>query len=169
MMQCGRVALMRSARVGHHIATCMTRVMTLPGRTGAIREYEQNRRTSSSKFMVHAADAVEVRERTRDAPLWASFAKHRAHEIAVMILCPDQTRRSRKVVEDADTSVTTITVESETAVTEKATVIKTTEEKSVSSVAETVLKHETVHEVADDSTCSTRSRRVPDRRTLLTS
>ena len=64
----------------------------------------------------------------------------------------------------------TITVESETqAVTEKATVIKATEEKSVSSVAEIVLKHETVREVTDDSTCSTRSRRVPDRRTLLTS
>ena len=45
-----------------------------------------------------------------------------------------------------------ITVKSETAqaVTEKATVIKATEEKSVSSVAETVLKHETVHEVAID-------------------
>ena len=53
------------------------------------------------------------------------------------------------------------------AVAEKATVIKTTEEKSVSNVAETVLKHETVLEVADDSTC--RSRRVPNRRTLLTS
>ena len=50
------------------------------------------------------------------------------------------------------------------AVTEKATVIKATEEKSVSSVAETLLKHEIVHEVADDRTCSTRSRRVPDRR-----
>ena len=44
--------------------------------------------------------------------------------------------------------------------------IKATKEKSVSSVAETVLKHETVHEVADDSTCS---RRVMDRRNLLTS
>ena len=66
----------------------------------------------------------------------------------------DQTRRSRKVVEDADTSVTTITVESETAqaVKGKATVINATEEESVSSVAETVLKHETVHEVADDRT-----------------
>ena len=31
--------------------------------------------------------------------------------------------------------------------------IKATEEKSVSSVAETVLKHETVHEVAVDRTC----------------
>ena len=39
----------------------------------------------------------------------------------------------------------------------------------MSSVAETVLKHETVHEVADDSTCSRSSRRVPDRRTPLTS
>ena len=59
-------------------------------------------------------------------------------------------------------------MESETAqaVTEKATMIRVTEEKSVSSVAETVLKHETVHEVTDDST---RSRRVPDRRTLLKS
>ena len=47
--------------------------------------------------------------------------------------------------------------------------IKVTEEKSVSSVSETVLKHETVHEVTDDSTCSTGSRRVPDRRNLLTS
>ena len=36
------------------------------------------------------------------------------------------------------------------AVTEKATVIKATEEKSLSSVAETVLKRETVHEVAVD-------------------
>ena len=45
-------------------------------------------------------------------------------------------------------------MESETAqaVAEKATVIKATEEKSVSSVAETVLKHETVHEVAIDRT-----------------
>ena len=62
-------------------------------------------------------------------------------------------------------------MESETAqaVTEKATVIEATEEKSVSSVAETVLKRETVHEVADDSTCSTRSSRVPDGRTLPTS
>ena len=78
-----------------------------------------------------------------------------------------ETRHSRKVVEDADTSVTTITVESEMTqvVTEKAMVIKATEEQSVSSVAETVLKHE----VAIDRTCSTRSRRVPDRRTLLTS
>ena len=42
-------------------------------------------------------------------------------------------------------------------------------EKSVSSVAETVLKHETVHEVAVDRTCSTRSKRAPDRRNLLTS
>ena len=83
----------------------------------------------------------------------------------------DQTRRSRKVVTNANTSVTTITVKSETAqaVAEKATVIKATEEKSVSSVAETVLKHETVHEVADDRTYSTRSKRDPDRRTLLTS
>ena len=83
----------------------------------------------------------------------------------------DQTCRSRKVVTNANTSVTTITVKSETAqaVAEKAPVIKATEEKSVSSVAETVLKHETVHEVADDSTCSTMSRRVPDRRTLLPS
>ena len=83
----------------------------------------------------------------------------------------DQTRRSRKVVEDADTSVTMITVKSETAqaVAEKATVIKATEEKSVSSESETVLKHETVRVVTDDSTCSTRSRRVTDRRTLLTS
>ena len=47
--------------------------------------------------------------------------------------------------------------------------IKATKEKSVSSVAETVLMHETVHEVADDSTCSRSSRRVPDRRNLLTS
>ena len=38
------------------------------------------------------------------------------------------------------------------AVAEKATVIKATEEKFVSSVAETVLKHETVHEVAIDRT-----------------
>ena len=39
-----------------------------------------------------------------------------------------------------------VTVESETAqaVTEKATMIKATEEKSVSSVAEAVLKHEAV-------------------------
>ena len=36
------------------------------------------------------------------------------------------------------------------AVTEKAKDIKVTEEKSVSSVAETVPKHETVHEVAVD-------------------
>ena len=49
---------------------------------------------------------------------------------------------------------TTITVKPETAqvVTEKATVIKATEEKSVSSVAETVLKRGTVHEVVDDRT-----------------
>ena len=39
----------------------------------------------------------------------------------------------------------------------------------MSSVAETVVKHEKVHEVADDSTCSRSSRRVPDRSTLLTS
>ena len=92
-------------------------------------------------------------------------------EDAVVEASQIKTRRSRKVVEDADTAVTTITVESETAqaVAEKATVIKATEEKSVSSVAETVLKHETVHEVAIDSTCSTRCRRVPDRRTRLTS
>ena len=45
-------------------------------------------------------------------------------------------------------------MESETAqaVAEEATVIKATEEKSVSSVAEVVLKHETVHEVAIDRT-----------------
>ena len=57
-----------------------------------------------------------------------------------------------KVDENANTSVTTITVKPETAqaVTEKATVIKATEEKSVSSVAETVLKRGTVHEVAVD-------------------
>ena len=78
----------------------------------------------------------------------------RTSEDAVVEESQIKTRRSRKIVEDA--------------VTEKATVIKATEEKSVSSVAETVLKHETVHEVADDSTCSTRSRIVPDRR-LLTS
>ena len=42
-------------------------------------------------------------------------------------------------------------------------------EKPVSSVAETVLEHETVHEVAVDRTCSTRSKRAPDRRNLLTS
>ena len=47
--------------------------------------------------------------------------------------------------------------------------IKATKEKSVSSVAETVLKHETVYEVADDSSCSRSSRRVPDRRNPLTS
>ena len=78
----------------------------------------------------------------------------RTAEDAVVDASQIKTRRSQKVVEVADTSVTTITVESETAqaVTEKATVIKATEEKSVSSVAETVLKHETVHEVADDST-----------------
>ena len=46
---------------------------------------------------------------------------------------------------------------------------KATKEKSVSSVAETVLEHETVHEVAIDGTCSTRSRRDPDRRNILTS
>ena len=35
---------------------------------------------------------------------------------------------------------------------EKATVIKATEQNTVSSEAETVQKHETVHEVADDRT-----------------
>ena len=33
----------------------------------------------------------------------------------------------------------------------------------------TVLKHETVHKVVVDKTCSTRSKRAPDRRNLLTS
>ena len=47
--------------------------------------------------------------------------------------------------------------------------IKVMKEKSVSSVAETVLKHETVHEVAVDRTCSRSSERAPDRRNLLTS
>ena len=42
-------------------------------------------------------------------------------------------------------------------------------EVCVECVSETVLKHEIVHEVADDSTCSRSSRRVPDRRNLLTS
>ena len=37
-------------------------------------------------------------------------------------------------------------------ITEKATVIKAMKEKSVSSAAETVQKHGTVHEVADDRT-----------------
>ena len=42
-------------------------------------------------------------------------------------------------------------------------------EKSESSAAETLLNHETVQDVAVDRTCSTRSRRAPDRRSLLTS
>ena len=42
--------------------------------------------------------------------------------------------------------------ESAQADTEKATVIKATNEKSVSSAADTVLKRETEHEVADDRT-----------------
>ena len=78
----------------------------------------------------------------------------RTAEDAVVEGVADQTCRSRKVDENANTSITMITVKPETAqaVTEKATVIKATEEKSVSSVAETVLKRGTVHEVADDRT-----------------
>ena len=73
----------------------------------------------------------------------------RTAEDAVVEGVVDQTCRSRKVDENANTSVMTNTVKPETAqaVTEKATVIKATEEKSVSSVAETVLKRGTVHEV----------------------
>ena len=61
------------------------------------------------------------------------FVTERTAEDAVVEASQIKTRRSRKVVEDADTSVTTITVESETvqAVTEKAAVIKATEERSV--------------------------------------
>ena len=44
--------------------------------------------------------------------------------------------------------------ETEQAVTEKAEEIKATEEKSVSSVVESVPKHETVHEVAVDRTAA---------------
>ena len=78
----------------------------------------------------------------------------RTAEDAVVEGVADQTCRSRKVDENANTSVTTNTVnvkpETAQAVTEKAIVIKATEEKSVSSVAENVLKRGTVHEVADD-------------------
>ena len=42
-------------------------------------------------------------------------------------------------------------------------------EKSVSSVAETVLKHETVYEAVVDRKCCTRTKRAPDRGNLLTS
>ena len=68
----------------------------------------------------------------------------------------------RKVATNANTSVTTITVkaersglsETEQAVTDKAEEIKATEEKSVSSVVESVPKHETVHEVTFDRTAA---------------
>ena len=63
-------------------------------------------------------------------------------------------RRSKRIaVERSLKMQMTITVESKTAqaVTEKATVIKATKE-FVSSVAETVLKHETVQEVVIDRT-----------------
>ena len=86
----------------------------------------------------------------------------RTAEDAVVEGVADQTCRSPKVDENANTSVTMITVKPETAqaVTEEATVIKATEEKSVSSVAETVLKHETVQEVTVDRDC--RSSGAPD-------
>ena len=78
----------------------------------------------------------------------------RTAEDAVVEGVADQTCRSRKVDENANTTVTTNTVKPEMAqaVTEKATVIKATEEKSVSRVAKTVLKRGTVHEVANDRT-----------------
>ena len=44
----------------------------------------------------------------------------------------------------------------------KATAIKATEEKTVSSVVETVQKHETVQELIADRTLSARSRGAPD-------
>ena len=81
-----------------------------------------------------------VTERTADARSCRSVA--------------DQPCHSRKVDGNENISVTTITVKPETAqaVREKATVIKATEQKTVSSVVETVWKQETVHQVADDRT-----------------
>ena len=68
---------------------------------------------------------------------------------------------------NANSSDTKITVKAERsgsletaqAVTEKAKEIKVTEEKSVSSVTETVPKHETVHEVAVDRIATVAPRR----------
>lgn len=55
------------------------------GVNGAILEYVHNWRTSTSRWFGNAADAVEVKERTRDVAWFANLAKHRAHEIAAMI------------------------------------------------------------------------------------
>ena len=66
------------------------------------------------------------------------FKAEKTVEDAVVEGVADQTCRNQKVDENANTSVTMNTVKPQMAqaVSEKATVIKATEEKSVSSVAE---------------------------------
>ena len=108
------------------------------------------KKKSVEKAVAGASQEVRVANVTQSVT-------ERTAENAVVEASQIKTCRSRKVVENANTSVTTITVKTETAwaVTEEGTGDQGDGgEVCIECGRECVLKHETVHEVAIDRTCT---------------